>query len=435
MANSVIQIKRSTTDAVPANVVFGELAYTANGKVLYIGDETNTAIAIAGNRTPGVLTANQAIVVDENSIIDNINANTLNVLQSATIDVLTVTGSANIEGLSIGSITIGNNSNFSSLNATDITVSNTLTVNGDILLRGSSLQLGDGGDVISLGASVNSSIIPSTNNTYDLGSSTSFWRRLFTNEIREPADAPLNVKLDILWKKIGFNKTSTDYITSKLATEETIDSNLIIAPSEIWTKASSIPSSKPVSNSGVVVVYNEVELTEDETSTSLRTWKSNIINWIPPRFGTTYNIVAYMDTAGSTNPASNGTLLSQTGSGNNDEWYFDYQSGVLHFIGTNLPSGLDGTKSVFITGAKYNGTTGFNSVVLNDSELVNATITSLSTPLEVKDGGTGVNAFTSNSILAAANSSSLSFKTGSNGQIMIITDNDVGFGDLDGGTY
>ena len=70
MANSVIQIKRSTTDAVPANVVFGELAYTANGKVLYIGDETNTAIAIAGNRTPGVLTANQAIVVDENSIID-----------------------------------------------------------------------------------------------------------------------------------------------------------------------------------------------------------------------------------------------------------------------------------------------------------------------------------------------------------------------------
>ena len=53
----------------------------------------------------------------------------------------------------------------------------------------------------------------------------------------------------------------------------------------------------------------------------------------------------------------------------------------------------------------------------------------------MKDGGTGVSSFTANSLLAAANTSAMTFKTGSNGQVMFVTDNDVEFGDLDGGTY
>ncbi|HSG50700.1 MAG TPA: hypothetical protein VLA40_01235, partial [Rheinheimera sp.] len=41
-----------------------------------------------------------------------------------------------------------------------------------------------------------------------------------------------------------------------------------------------------------------------------------------------------------------------------DEWYFDYQSGVLHFIGDTLPSAVVSGKSIFITGARYVGATG-----------------------------------------------------------------------------
>ena len=146
MADALIRIKRSQTDAVPGNVVFGELAFTTNGDILFIGNEANTAIAIGGQRFPGVLTANQAIVVNSSSYVDILN----------TVDLL-VSNSANIESVTVNTGTI------TTLSATDISVSNTLTVNGDIILRGDSLQLGDGGDVISLQATVNTSIVPTDN--------------------------------------------------------------------------------------------------------------------------------------------------------------------------------------------------------------------------------------------------------------------------------
>lgn len=430
MAETVIQIKRSTTDAVPANVVFGELAYTTNGNVVYIGNEANTALAIGGARTPGVLTANQALVVNSSGFIDNINTDILTVSNAASIG-----GSLTVGGISIGgAANIAGDINVQNVHATNITVSNTLTVNGDIVLRGSSLQLGDGGDVISLGATVNSHVVPTANDTFDLGSTTSFWRKLFVDEIQQPNDAPITRKLDILWKKVGFNKVSTDYAALKKQTDETINTDLIVKPTEIWNQVSSIPGSKPGSNTSVVEVYTDLECVEDNTSTAKRTWKTNLTNWIPPRFGITYQIDVYVDTAGSTNATANGTQLTINGS-NDDGWYFDYQSGVIHFIGSNLPAALSNTSSVFITGARYIGTMGFNGTVLTNGTLINATITSLSSPLSVADGGTGVSSFTANTLLAAANSSTLGFKTGSNGQVMIVLDNDVNFSDLDGGTY
>ena len=70
MAN-LIQIKRSTTTAVPASLANGELAFSSNGNVLYIG--ANGAIeAISGKRFPGTLTANQALVANSTSGINNI---------------------------------------------------------------------------------------------------------------------------------------------------------------------------------------------------------------------------------------------------------------------------------------------------------------------------------------------------------------------------
>ena len=44
---------------------------------------------------------------------------------------------------------------------------------------------------------------------------------------------------------------------------------------------------------------------------------------------------------------------------NNDEWFFDYESGVLNFIGTNFPNGKSFSgKSVYIKGARYIGAFG-----------------------------------------------------------------------------
>jgi len=71
MANQ-IQIKRSTTNANPTGLANGELAYTSNGDVLFLGSPNGSVVAIAGQRTPGVLTANQALVANSTSAINQI---------------------------------------------------------------------------------------------------------------------------------------------------------------------------------------------------------------------------------------------------------------------------------------------------------------------------------------------------------------------------
>jgi len=73
MANK-IQIKRSTTNAAPTGLANGELAYTANGEILFLGhpDGVTGSIAIGGKRAPGTLTANQALVANSTSGIDKV---------------------------------------------------------------------------------------------------------------------------------------------------------------------------------------------------------------------------------------------------------------------------------------------------------------------------------------------------------------------------
>ena len=67
-----------------------------------------------------------------------------------------------------------------------------------------------------------------------------------------------------------------------------------------------------------------------------------------------------------------------TGSGNDDEWFFDYQSGVLHFIGDNLPNGVNFSgKSVYIAGARYTGVFGVGSAPGEEASLGNLTISNV----------------------------------------------------------
>ena len=70
MAN-LIQIKRSLNTATAPSLANGELAFTANGDHLFIGSN-GASITIAGKFSPGVLTANQALVANGTSSIDKV---------------------------------------------------------------------------------------------------------------------------------------------------------------------------------------------------------------------------------------------------------------------------------------------------------------------------------------------------------------------------
>jgi|TARA_R110002153_G_scaffold24508_6_gene78254 hypothetical protein len=210
-------------------------------------------------------------------------------------------------------------------------------------------------------------------------------------------------KVDLLWKKVGFSKAKTDTNANKKAPNESIVSEAIIRPSQIWNQSASIPVVIPSSSSSLVTVYsdalsNTVECVEDSTASNNRTWKAGSTNWIPPLFGATYQLKVYASTASDSTPQTNGTQLFETGSGSEDQWFFDYQSGTLNFIGDNLPTDIGtGTSNViYISGARYSGAVGLSdsaatqtyrkaslSAVYSDSAIVTGDI------IEVADNGDG----------------------------------------------
>jgi hypothetical protein len=180
-------------------------------------------------------------------------------------------------------------------------------------------------------------------------------------------------KVDYLWKKLGYGVTKTDSIAFKRAFNESISSPLLLRSDKVWQYAELIPAVKTAVAS-VISLYddangNTVECAEDITSSDNRTWITQLTDWIPPEFGATYLVKVYIDDIGSTSPESTGVQLLAAGSGNNDEWFFDYQSGILHFIGDNLPTSLSAEftgKSVYVSGARYIAKLGVGGYLVED---------------------------------------------------------------------
>jgi hypothetical protein len=180
------------------------------------------------------------------------------------------------------------------------------------------------------------------------------------------------------------------------------------------TDSGLIPGTIPVANTSIVSVYTTslpIECTNDATASTNRTWKTNVTDWISPEFGSTYQVKVYVNLSNSAgNAASAGTQLFASGSGNNDEWFFDYQSGVLNFIGTSLPSGVNFTgKSVYVSGAEYTGGFGVsapggggsvgNLTISNVTISANSSAVSSSANIIFSTSGTGAVQFAGNNAI------------------------------------
>jgi len=174
-----------------------------------------------------------------------------------------------------------------------------------------------------------------------------------------------STKVDFLWKKLGFGVAKTAPPSNKEAFNESIPSPLLMRGDKVWQESGDIPGVKPAATSSIVQIYQDaaggsatVECTEDLTAPDNQTWKTNLTDWIPTEFGSTYLVKVYVDSTGAAAPQSTGTQLFQSGSGNEDGWFFDYQAGVLNFNGENIPSQIDTGvtgKSIYIVGARYVG--------------------------------------------------------------------------------
>ena len=88
---NLIQIKRSASASTPASLANGELGWSATSNTLFIGN-FGLVTPIAGGRSPGVLTANQALVANSTSFIDKIK------VANATIFSITANNSLGSDG-------------------------------------------------------------------------------------------------------------------------------------------------------------------------------------------------------------------------------------------------------------------------------------------------------------------------------------------------
>ena len=172
-----------------------------------------------------------------------------------------------------------------------------------------------------------------------------------------------SAKVDLLYKKL-FGVAKTDLPGNKSPSNEAIASPALLRGDNVWQQAASIPGTA-AATAGIVQAYtgaSAVQCTADTTSTPISSvypsWKTNLTNWIPSEFGSTYFVQVWVDNSAVANPTTTGTQIFDSGIAGVGEWNFDYQSGVLNFIGGTIPATLTVGKVIYIVGYRYIGSRG-----------------------------------------------------------------------------
>ena len=205
-------------------------------------------------------------------------------------------------------------------------------------------------------------------------------------------------KIDYLWKKVGYGVTKTAEPASKEAFNESIASPLLYRGDLIWTQSGDIPATPPASTTSLVQVYKDgvgsyspaVQCTEDLTAPDNQTWKTNSTNWIPTQFGDNYLVQVYAGAANISNPQTAGTKLFGAGSGSDDTWFFDYQSGVLNFNGATIPTaiGTGTANTIYVVGYRYVGEFGVDTTFISNGTS-NVNIGTANANVTISVNGTG----------------------------------------------
>jgi len=207
--------------------------------------------------------------------------------------------------------------------------------------------------------------------------------------------------IDLLYKE-AFGVTKTDTATNKSPSNESIPSPALNRGDTQWTQSDQIPGTA-AAVAGVVQAYlgvDAIECTADNTTVPVGgiypTWVTNLTYWIPAEFGSTYNVQIWVDSPGVANPTATGTQIFADGSGGTGQWFYNYQSGVLNFIGETIPASLTAGKVLYVVGYRYIGLVGVTDLP-SGTKIGNLTITGsniasdeTNANINISSNGTGV---------------------------------------------
>jgi len=131
---NLIQIKRAQNTAAPSSLANGELAWSASSNALFIGNY-GIVTQIASGQTPGILTANQALVANSTGFINSVKAGNVTIT-----GMLTANGSSGSAGQMLFSDGTGKaywNSLDTSIPATYVQNTDSRTLSGNLTFSGS----------------------------------------------------------------------------------------------------------------------------------------------------------------------------------------------------------------------------------------------------------------------------------------------------------
>lgn len=166
-------------------------------------------------------------------------------------------------------------------------------------------------------------------------------------------------KLDILWKKVIHGVTETDPL-NKDGINEAISSKVLTLSHEIWADAANIPTTPPNQDTSIIKGYLEndpISLTVDPTAVGHKAWIARdssgvrLTDWIPPSLGSDYLVQVYTHSSLTSDCKLNPLHTNQ-------EWVFDYSSGVLVFP-VCVPTSIQDLNSLYLIGYRYIGKKGF----------------------------------------------------------------------------
>ena len=206
--------------------------------------------------------------------------------------------------------------------------------------------------------------------------------------------------IDLLFKKLqGVAKTATS--VQKSASNESIASPPLLRGDIIWMQSDQIPGAATVVTDVTqgYLTTGRIQCSPDPTVPTIGgispTWLTNLDNWIPQEFGSTWPVKVWVDTTGAADPTATGTQIFAPGIGGVGEFFFDTSAGLLNFIGETIPSTLTAGKSIFITGYRYVGLLGVTNLpsgtTIGNIQITGNTIASLNTngDIVLDPNGTG----------------------------------------------
>lgn len=375
--------------STPTIAVVGNTGVTANSLGVFIGQP----VANTDNVTFASVTATNQVSLGSNNLYVNSTAISVNSSLYVSSDILpTVNNTINIGSstmrfgtlfLAGNTITIGN-TNITDDNGTlvvnNATVSADLRVQGNTVIGNSSTS-----DVVSFIARANTSLVPSANVSYDLGTPDLRWSNVYTGFI--VAD------------QATFNGNVT------------VDGDLTVTGNVVTLNVETIKVEDPLIQLGANnTVGDVVDIGFVGKYTASGNTKYTGL-FRDASVGMYYLFDGYQD-AGALDGTTN-TIDTANATFSVSTLYAYINSGAL----------VSNTSAVTITA---------NSTV---SVSITANTINLGEAIQVGSGGTGHQSLTNNAVLFGQGAANVGFATGANGQVLQIVNDVPTFGSLDGGSF